>query len=112
MTVPAGSPSTTVDDSPSTSVSAPSTTIDDSPSTTTASLPAAFTDTYASAGGSVTVTSTGTDVVLGSVSAAPGFAARIHDQAWDRIRVEFDGGDVDSRIEVRLNDGRIRVRVD
>jgi hypothetical protein len=53
----------------------------------------------------------GTAFTLQAVSPAQGFDAEIEDNAPDRIRVDFDGAD-DARIEVRLNDGRIRVRID
>ena len=73
--------------------------------------PAPFTETYGSAGGSVTVSWSGTALGLVSVSPAGGYRADVEEAAWDRIRVDFDGAD-DSRIEVRLHDGRIQVRVD
>ena len=37
----------------------------------------------------------------------------IEDNDWDRIRVDFERDDDDDhRVEVRLNDGSIRIRVD
>lgn len=74
-------------------------------------LPAPFTKSYTSAGGSITVTWSGTAFSLDAVSPAPGFQAEIDDQDWDRIRVEFDNGDSDWRIEIRLNDGAIREQI-
>ncbi|MEQ1873571.1 MAG: hypothetical protein ABL953_07580 [Ilumatobacteraceae bacterium] len=83
-------------------------------STPSQPLPAAFTETYTSAGGSITVTWSGTAFTLDSVNAASGFQAEIHDQRWDRVRVDFEGDDGDARIEVRLSDddNTIRVRID
>lgn len=77
-------------------------------------LPAPFTKTYVSDGGSITVTWTGTSFTLDSINAAAGFDVEIKDQRWDRIRVEFDNGDDDSRIEVRISDddNSVRVRID
>lgn len=76
-------------------------------------LPGQFTKTYDSAGGSITVTWSGTAFSLDAVNAAAGHDVEIEDQRWDRIRVEFRG-DTDSRIEVRLSDddNTIRVRID
>ncbi len=86
---------------------------DDNSTTTTgvlAPLPDPFTKTYVSAGGSITVTWTGTAFVLDSVSASAGFNAEIEDQRWDRIRVRFRG-EGDSRIEVRISDDDNSLRV-
>jgi hypothetical protein len=117
----------TVPDSSAPDSSAPDTTVPDStvpastvPDSTTPSsslparsLPAPFTETYDSAGGSITVTWSGTSFSLDSVRATAGYSEEIKDQRWDRIRVEFRGDD-DSRIEVRLSDddNTIRVRID
>jgi hypothetical protein len=80
----------------------------------TNNLPAPFTKTYDSTGGSITVTWNGTSFTLDSINATAGYDVEIKDQRWDRIRVEFDNGDDDSRIEVRLSDDdhSIRVRID
>ena len=77
-------------------------------------LPAPFTETYSSAGGSITVTWSGTAFTLDSVNAANGFVAEINDQRWDRVRVDFEGNDGDTRIEVRISDddNSLRVRID
>ncbi|HNJ97230.1 MAG TPA: hypothetical protein PLV13_03845 [Ilumatobacteraceae bacterium] len=86
---------------------------DDNSTTTTgllAALPDPFTKTYVSAGGSITVTWTGTAFVLDSVSAGVGFNAEIEDQRWDRLRVRFHG-QVDTRIEVRISDDDNSLRV-
>ena len=89
-------------------------TIDDSTDSSVPSanpLPAPFSRTYESAGGSVSVTWTGTAFVLESTSAADGFVAEIHDQSWDRVRVDFEGEDGDHRIEVRISDDDNSLRV-
>ena len=88
---------------------------DDDNSTTTANgmpLPDPFTETYVSAGGSLTVTWTGSKFVIDSIDAAAGFTAEIDDQRWDRVRIKFEGNDDDSRIEVRISDDDNSVRVD
>ena len=83
-----------------------------SSSSTPQALPEPFTKTYTSAGGSITVSWTGTAFTLDSVDPADGSGVEIHDQQWDRVRVDFSGA-AKSRIEVRLNDdhGSIRVRI-
>jgi len=89
-------------------------TIDDSTDSSVPSanpLPAPFSRTYESAGGSVSLTWTGTAFVLESTSAADGFVAEIHDQSWDRVRVDFEGEDGDHRIEVRISDDDNSLRV-
>jgi hypothetical protein len=75
------------------------------------SLPDPFTQTFTSAGGSVTVSWSGTALHLEAISPAAGFSAEIEDNDWDRVRVDFEGDD-DHRVEVRLNDGSIRIRID
>ena len=110
-------PTTTIDDGPSTTIDdSPTTTVSDDVTSTSVpmSLPAPFTEMYTSAGGSISVSWTGTSFVLNAVNPADGFTAEIEDQRWDRIRVDFEGSDDDARIEVRLSDddGRIRVRID
>ncbi len=77
-------------------------------------LPAPFTETYMSAGGSITVTWSGTAFTLDAVNAAAGFEAEIHDQRSDRVRVDFESNDGDARIEVRISDddNSLRVRID
>ena len=88
---------------------------DDDNSTTTVNgipLPDPFTETYASAGGSITVTWNGSKFAIDSIDAAAGYTAEIKDQRWDRVRVEFESGSNDSRIEVRISDDDNSVRVD
>jgi hypothetical protein len=107
-------PTTTIDDQPTTTIDdGPTTTIDDGPTTTIgSSLPAPFSTSYSSAGGSINVTWSGTAFTLNSVSPVSGFGAEIEHQSWDRVRVDFDSDDHDARIEVRINDGHLRVRID
>ena len=83
-----------------------------SSSSTPRSLPEPFTTTSTSAGGSITVSWTGTALTLDSVDPADGSSPEIKDQQWDRVRVEFKGS-TESRIEVRLNDehGTLSVRI-
>ncbi len=101
-------PDSSVPDSSTPSSSTPSSSVPNNP------LPAPFTKTYTSAGGSITVTWNGSSFSLDSINAAAGFDVEIKDQRWDRIRVEFDNGDDDSRIEVRISDddNSVRVRID
>ena len=78
--------------------------------------PAPFTQSYSSSGGSITVTWNGSSLSLDAINPAPGFVAEIEDAGGSRVRVDFEsdggsGGD-DSRIEVRVEDGRLEVRVD
>jgi hypothetical protein len=111
VTVDDSAPSTSTDDSvPDVTVddSAPSTSIDDDD---LLPLPDAFSDTYDALGGSISVTWTGTAFVLESISPADGYVAEIDHQSWDRIRVDFEG-EFETRIEVRITDGMLRVRVD
>ena len=80
----------------------------------TRSLPAPFTQTYTSTGGSISVSWSGTAFTLNSVNAADGYTAEVKDSNWDRVRVDFEGDDNDSRIEVRISDddGSLRVNID
>jgi hypothetical protein len=107
-------PTSTVDDNPTTTVDdTPTTTVDDNPtSTAPAALPAPFATSYASAGGSISISWSGTAFTLDGVTPAPGFRAEIEHQSWDRVRVDFEGEDRDARIEVRIDDGQLRVGID
>ena len=58
------------------------------------------------------VTWNGSSLILGSVSAAPGFTAEIHDDDGTRVRVDFEGDDAEHRVEIRVEDGRVEVRID
>ncbi|HEX4982342.1 MAG TPA: hypothetical protein VFV63_11610 [Ilumatobacteraceae bacterium] len=108
-TAPAA-PGTTVV-SPPTSLEPPPPTSGTAPTTTTAPSPAPFVQTHESGGGSITVRWDGTALSLQGVSPAPGFDWEVEDERADRIRVRFEGGDDEFRIEIRLEDGDI-VRVE
>ena len=108
--------STTIDDNDT----ATSTTIDDNDNDNDTStsvqraLPAAFTETYRSSGGSISVSWSGTALSISSINPAAGFVADIEDNSWDNVRVDFEPDDDDlddARIEVRLHEGTIRVRI-
>jgi hypothetical protein len=73
--------------------------------------PAPFTRTYQSGGGSITVSFDGMRLSLDSVAAALGHEAEIEDDRGDRIRVRFTGPN-ESRIEVRVENGEIRERIE
>jgi len=92
---------------------------DDTSTSVPAALPAAFTETYQSNGGSISVSWSGTTFSIDSISPAGDYEAEIEDNSWDKVRVDFDfvggnsgSGHNDTRIEVRLHDGSIRVRID
>ena len=56
----------------------------------------------------------GRSLSLDSINANAGFVGEIEDGGGSRVRVDFEnnsGGD-DARIEVRVEDGQVRVRVD
>jgi hypothetical protein len=62
------------------------------------------------------VTWNGSSLSLDTINPAPGFVAEIEDGGGSRVRVDFEsnsgsGGD-DARIEVRVDGGRLEVRVD
>ena len=83
------------------------------PTTTTEAEggPAPFTRTYSSAGGSITVSWNGSALSLDAVTPAEGYSAEIEDQRADRVRVRFEGAG-DSRIEIRVEDGEVRDRIE
>jgi hypothetical protein len=121
---PASSPATGGSTAPTTatdpSIDDTTTTVDESTttvetsssvSTTDAPLPEPFTRTYESAGGSITVDWDGSALSLLSVSPTAGFEAEIKDDTSTRIRVEFDDGGSDTRIEVRLTGNGIDVTI-
>lgn len=100
---PATSPSTTTAPSMAPTTTAPPAT------TTTAPDPSdpPFTRQYDSTGGSITVNWNGAALTLVSTAAAAGYETEIEDQSADRIRVRFRSDSNDSRIEVRVQDGRV-----
>ncbi len=113
---PDRTPGTTVPRSPATtaasstspttqaSTSAPAT----NPPTTTL---APFTETYSSAGGSITVRWNGTSLALVSVAPAADFEAEVEDASATRVRVRFRSDGDDARIEVRVDNGMLRVDI-
>lgn len=100
---------------PTSTPKAPSTTAaqstSSSSSSTTPSGPAPFTRTYDSAGGSIRVNWDGDALSLLSAAPAPGFVAEVEEQEADLIRVRFRGDPDDSRIEVRVDNGELRVDI-
>jgi hypothetical protein len=54
----------------------------------------------------------GSSLVLGAVNAAAGFTGEIHDNDGSRVRVDFESDDAEHRVEVRVEDGRVEVRID
>ena len=73
--------------------------------------PAPFTKTYSSAGGSITVSWSGTALSLDAVNPAAGETSEIEDNSATRIRVRFRGTE-DARIEVRYENGQVTERID
>jgi len=62
--------------------------------------------------GSVTVTVSGGVLRLDGVSASSGWHATVEKDESQRVRVEFDNGDDDVEIDIRLEGGRLGVEVD
>ena len=114
---PATTGTTTAGSAVTTTSAAATTTTDDTStsssvsSTTDAPGPAPFTETYESPGGSITVDWDGTRLSLLSVAPAPGFSSEIKDDNPDRVRVEFDDGATDWRIDVRFTGDDVTVEV-
>ena len=52
------------------------------------------------------------EVELQAATPAPGFAVEIDDDGPERVRVEFDSGNVEVRVEVRWESGSLDVDVD
>lgn len=120
-TAPSGIPptgtasSTSAPAAPGTTVVAPPTSPPTTPTTATTPTTVAtalepITQTYSSAGGSIRVRWDGVALTLLDVTPAAGFLHDVEHEGPDRIRVRFEG-DVDFRIEIRVEDGEI-VRVE
>lgn len=77
------------------------------PSSTSPPADAPFTRTYDSLGGSITVRWDGAALTLLAVDPNAGYESEIEDQSASRIRVRFRSDAGDSRIEVRVDDGRV-----
>ena len=89
-----------------------STVPDDSSSTTTAPAAAPVARTLQSAGGSVSVTITGSRVTLVAATPAAGFAADVRKSGPDTVEVRFTSGKRESRVEIRIENGVPRERVE
>jgi hypothetical protein len=94
----------------STPVTTPETTPATNPSLTVAPDPGSN-STYSSDGGRVTVRFQNGQLSLVSYSPVPGFAATVHTNKPDDIEVRFSSDDDDSRIRVRVVDGRIEKEI-
>ena len=65
--------------------------------------------TFTVTGGTVTVDVENGTVSLVSVTPAAGFSVDKSESRGDRVEVELRNGDVQSRVRVRFDDGRLRV---
>lgn len=113
-TTASGAGSTTSTTAKATTSSSTSTSTTTTTPTTTTQVdagPAPFTRTYSSTGGSITVSWNGSALSLDAVTPAAGYTAEVEDQSADRVRVRFEG-DGDSRIEIRVEDGEVRERIE
>lgn len=109
----AGSTTSTTSKASTTSSTSSTSTTTTTPTTTTQvdAGPAPFTRTYSSTGGSITVSWNGSALSLDAVTPAAGYTAEVEDQSADRVRVRFEGAG-DSRIEIRVEDGEVRERIE
>jgi hypothetical protein len=103
-----GTPATDPPTSPPTTSSPTSTS---PPSTSPPGQEPPSTETYSSPGGSITVRWDGVALSLQQVVPGTGFTHDVEDELADRIRVRFEGGGGDFRIEIRVDDGDV-VRVE
>ncbi|HWB88279.1 MAG TPA: hypothetical protein VG872_03620 [Acidimicrobiia bacterium] len=118
----ASEPTTTTTDNPtSTSTTISMTPTTGSPSTTSStsstSAPPSTTAewsvrTVTSVGGTVIVRHRAGEVELVAATPLPGFVMEIDDSGPDRVRVEFDNGDVDVRVEIRPSGSGLDVQID
>jgi len=100
-------------DTTSSSASADSSSASTSSSTSSTAAAAEWTvRTINSVGGSVVVRHRPGEVELQAATPAPGFAVEIDDDGPERVRVEFDSGNVEVRVEVRWESGSLDVDVD
>ena len=107
--MPHGSTTTSLDDRTSTTIGGTtSTTIDDSSNRDddTRSVVSLEVRTY-TVGDAGTVTTEGTHLI--AVDANAGWTVEVDEASADRIRVEFERGEVDAEFEVR-SDGELRIR--
>jgi hypothetical protein len=68
--------------------------------------------TVNSLGGTVVVRYQPDEVELQAATPAPGFAVEVDDQGPPRVRVEFDGDEVEVRVEVRWENGSLDIDID
>lgn len=117
----ASEPTTTTTDNPtSTSTTTPVTPTTGSPSTTSSTSTTSAPPTTAgwsvrtvtSVGGTVIVRHRTGEVELVAATPLPGFVMEIDDSGPDRVRVEFDNGDVDVRVEIRPSGSGLDVQID
>jgi hypothetical protein len=81
----------------------------------TPSVPTAqsLVQTFSSAGGSVTVVQVGATLTLSVATPAGGYAVDVRERGPDRVEVRFESADGrESRLEVRVRDGRIEPRIE
>ena len=82
---------------------------EDSTTTTAAVPPVSGVQTFTVTGGTVTVDVENGTVSLVSVTPAAGFTVDKSESRGDRVEVELRNGDVQSRVRVRIEDGRLRI---
>ncbi|HSM43551.1 MAG TPA: hypothetical protein VK969_00895 [Acidimicrobiia bacterium] len=117
-TLPEGStssaPTTSLDPTPSSTgpTSTTSTVATNSTSPSTAPTPEWSVRTVNSPGGTVVIRHRPGVVELQGATPAPGFGVEIDDDGPDRVRVEFESGDDDFRVEARWRDGTLVVEID
>jgi hypothetical protein len=88
---------------------ATTTSMPDAPTTSTTIAPVSGVQTFTVTGGTVTVDIEGGNVSLVSVTPAAGFTVDKSEARADRVEVEFRDGQMQSRVRVRLDNGRLRV---
>lgn len=95
--------------------SSSSSTSSTSPSTPTTSQPTTAewsVRTINSPGGTVVVRYRPEQVELQAATPAAGFSVEVDDNGPDRVRVEFESGDDDFRVEARWEGGQLSIEVD
>lgn len=85
---------------------------DSSSSSTTTPAAAPVARTLQSAGGNVSVTITGSRVTLVAATPAAGFAADVRKSGPDTVEVRFTSGKRESRVEIRIDNGVPRERIE
>lgn len=110
-------PTTSLDPTPASTATTPATTSTAATDSTSSSSSTATTAqwsvrTVTSPGGSVVIRHRPGMVELQAATPASGFGVEIDDDGPDRVRVEFEGEDVEYRVEARWRDGTLVVEVD